>query len=606
LWRVDKYVRKSLSLLFSVALLAASLNALSSTSALAETSLTTCTDLNSLKTIVLKANQNTCKPLFATAIWRIQQSDSPAHSGAGYATIRICSSQNPVFSYQYIKKSCPKYQVTTDYWRSITAPTKPLIASTTANGYDGATITLSNTFQATDAPIAFYLVTNMKTGQVNKISPNNTGQLSLSGLNPLTSYTFQIAAVSADGTSLSSAITQEIRTEAVPVVSAAPTVAPLAAPAFTLSSTAETKTVNSALTGYTISSTGGAIASFGISPGAPAGTTFNTATGLLTGTPTATQSPTAYTITATNASGTATRAFTLTVSAALATPAFTLTSSAETRTVNTAATGFTISSTGGAIASFAINATPPGMSFSTSTGALTGTPTSVAAATTYTVTATNATGTATRTFIFTVTANVYMLGDTGPGGGKIFYIADTPFACGPTRAATCSYLEVTPVPGSGNPIRKWANVSALVNNASSPETATATSIGWGYRNTRAIILQGNSDTATSAAALADSYTVTVSSVIYDDWYLPSKDELNQMCKWERGITGTDLTTLTTVCAGGAHNTGVGAAGFGFVDGNYWSSSEKDAGQAWYQWYGTGEIGGTDKANGLIVRPIRAF
>ena len=87
---------------------------------------------------------------------------------------------------------------------------------------------------------------------------------------------------------------------------------------------------------------------------------------------------------------------------ALAAPAFTLSSSSETRTVNTAATGFTISSTGGAIASFAISATPAGMSFSTSTGALTGTPTTVAGATTYTITATNATGSTTQTFTLTV------------------------------------------------------------------------------------------------------------------------------------------------------------------------------------------------------------
>ena len=598
-------MRKFLSLLFSGALLAASLTALSSTSALAETSLITCTDLTTQKTIVLKANQQSCKPLHAPAIWHIQQSDTSVHSGAGYATIRICSSQNPVFTYQYIKKTCPNYQVTTDYWRAVGPLEIPIIATISARGYDSAAFALTATNQATDAPIAYYLVTNIKTGQIDKVLPSNSGELSLSNLSPLTSYTFTIAAVSVDGISRTSLITPVITTGAVPVVIVAPAAAPLAAPAFTLSSTAETNTVNNAITGYTISSTGSTIASYAIAPAAPAGTTFNTATGLLTGTPTATQSPTAYTITATNASGSATQAFTLTVSAALAGPAFTLTSSAETRTVNTAATGFTISSTGGAIASFAINATPPGMSFSTSTGALTGTPTSVAAATTYTVTATNATGTATRTFIFTVTANVYMLGDTGPGGGKIFYIADTPFACGPTRAATCSYLEVTPVPGSGNPIRKWANVSALVNNASSPETATATSIGWGYRNTRAIILQGNSDSATSAAALADSYAVTVSSVIYDDWYLPSKDELNQMCKWERGVTGDALTNLTTLCTSGTHNTGSGAAGF--IDGNYWSSSEKDAGQAWYQWFGSGTaLGGTDKLNVLIVRPVRAF
>ena len=89
--------------------------------------------------------------------------------------------------------------------------------------------------------------------------------------------------------------------------------------------------------------------------------------------------------------------------AALAAPAFTLSSTTETRTVNTAATGFTINSTGGAIASFAINATPPGMSFNTTTGALTGTPNTVAAATNYTITATNASGNTTRTFTLTVT-----------------------------------------------------------------------------------------------------------------------------------------------------------------------------------------------------------
>jgi hypothetical protein len=88
----------------------------------------------------------------------------------------------------------------------------------------------------------------------------------------------------------------------------------------------------------------------------------------------------------------------------LTAPAFTLSSSSETRTVNTAATGFTASSTGGAIASFSINATPPGMSFNTTTGALTGTPNTVASATDYTITATNASGTATRTFALTVTA----------------------------------------------------------------------------------------------------------------------------------------------------------------------------------------------------------
>jgi hypothetical protein len=85
-------------------------------------------------------------------------------------------------------------------------------------------------------------------------------------------------------------------------------------------------------------------------------------------------------------------------------PAFTLSASSESRTVNTAATGFVVNSTGGAIESFAINQTPPGMTFNTSTGTLTGTPNTVAATTAYTITATNLSGSTTQTFALTVTA----------------------------------------------------------------------------------------------------------------------------------------------------------------------------------------------------------
>ena len=73
--------------------------------------------------------------------------------------------------------------------------------------------------------------------------------------------------------------------------------------------------MNSAITGYTISSTGGTITSYAITPSAPAGLTFNTATGLLSGTPTGVAGATAFTITGTNGAGSTTATFTLTVTA---------------------------------------------------------------------------------------------------------------------------------------------------------------------------------------------------------------------------------------------------------------------------------------------------
>jgi hypothetical protein len=203
-------------------------------------------------------------------------------------------------------------------------------------------------------------------------------------------------------TNSSTAFTDSSGTQTVTNTGVTFTTAELAAPAFTLSSSTETRTVNTAATGFTINSTGGAIASFAISA-TPPGMSFNTTTGSLTGTPNTVATATNYTITATNASGNATRTFTLTVT--VAAPAFTLSSSSESKTVNTAITGYTITSTGGTIASYAISpAAPAGLTFNTTTGLLTGTPTEVAAATAYTITATNATSSTTQTFTLTVTA----------------------------------------------------------------------------------------------------------------------------------------------------------------------------------------------------------
>jgi hypothetical protein len=349
----------------------------------------------------------------------------------------------------------------------------------------------------------------------------------------------------------------------------------LAMPAFTLSSSSETRTVNTAATGFTINSTGGAIASFGINA-TPAGMSFNTITGAFTGTPTTVAAATDYTVTATNASGSATRAFTFTVS--VAAPAFTLSSSSETRTVNTTATGFTINSTGGAIASFGINATPAGMSFNISTGALTGTPTTVASSTVYTITANNASGSATQTFTLTVSAAavIYNVGDTGPGGGKIFYKAATPFACGPTLNLTCTYLEAAPPTGGviDNAGRAWSTGG---NQTVSVSGAYDVAIGTGYKNSLAIAAQSGNVAASSAAVQARAYAGGSKT----DWYLPSKDEL------------TELWTLKNT-VGGFENT------------NYWSSSEFDPTNGWRRAFQGSSQSGGGKNNAFYYRPIRAF
>jgi hypothetical protein len=162
---------------------------------------------------------------------------------------------------------------------------------------------------------------------------------------------------------------------------------------------------------------------------------------------------------------------TMTLTLSVAAPAFTLSSSSETRTVNTAATGFTINSTGGAIASFEISATPAGMSFNTSTGALTGTPTTVASATSYTVTATNATGSTTQTFTLTVSRATQAT------------LSITTLTTSTKAYPYSQALSITTSGGSGSGTTTFAIASGgsasgcALSNSTATATITATTVG---------------------------------------------------------------------------------------------------------------------------------
>ena len=297
-------------------------------------------------------------------------------------------------------------------------------------------------------------------------------------------------------------------------------------------------------------------------------------------------------------------------------PSFTLSRTAETIYARTTPIiGYTITSSGGTITSYSISpAAPAGLTFNPSTGILSGTPLETRTTTLYTITGSNSSGSATETFILRVAGSI---GDLGPGGGTIFYVVTTPFPCGPLRLDSCVYLEAAPAfwnygfddDNPAEPRRTWANVtyeSTTVNNASPPQTATATAIGWGYWNTRAIVLQGNTSTSTSAAALADAYESSNNGTDFTDWYLPSQDELNQMCKW---VKNQAWTSDATTCASSQFlNTGPGAEGFS-DEHPYWSSSESlisDGDGAWEQSFFDGIQGNNLKDERYFVRPVRAF
>jgi hypothetical protein len=203
-----------------------------------------------------------------------------------------------------------------------------------------------------------------------------------------------------------------------------------------------------------------------------------------------------------------------------------------------------------------------------------------------------------------VTTPVYTVGSTGPGGGKVFYVALTPFACGPTLTATCSYLEAAPTTGAIN----WTDAgyawSGNTNTAIGDADTRRTAVGTGYANTLAIVNQvDGGNNAERAGTISRAYRGPNS---LSDWYLPSQGELNQMCKWQRGQAWTSDATLCNNT--GANNSGSGAAGF--TSNIYWSSTEHSNNNASVQNFsdviGAGIQSNVDKTTESRVRPIRAF
>ena len=168
--------------------------------------------------------------------------------------------------------------------------------------------------------------------------------------------------------------------------------------------------------------------------------------------------------------------------------------------------------------------------------------------------------------------SAYSVGDVGPGGGVVFYVASRPFPCGPDLATTCRFLEAAPV--EGDAVRVWAEENAI---SSDVPGADGTAIGTGWSNTIAIITQGNTDPDVSAAAYADAYEHNG----YSDWYLPSKDEIFELYEY--------MERTSTI-----------------PQRDYWSSTEYVLNSVWTQHAGTGPQYRRMKFNTIYARPVRSF
>jgi hypothetical protein len=160
-------------------------------------------------------------------------------------------------------------------------------------------------------------------------------------------------------------------------------------------------------------------------------------------------------------------------------------------------------------------------------------------------------------------ARVYNIGDIGPGGGLVFLISG-----GLTYEMARKDWDVIESTGIA-----WCDDTTN-------SVTTGTAVGDGSANTTAMLALPCTSGAAVAARAYPGGGLT-------DWFLPSKDELNEMWLYSQD---------------GGFNT----ATYGFASGIYWSSSQNAASNAWSQYLDDGYQDYDSKGKSLRVRPVRAF
>jgi hypothetical protein len=143
------------------------------------------------------------------------------------------------------------------------------------------------------------------------------------------------------------------------------------------------------------------------------------------------------------------------------------------------------------------------------------------------------------------------------GGGIVFYVDGT----GEHGLGAATSDQSTSC--------QWGCAGTLIS------AAEDTAIGVGQANTTAIV------STCTASGIAAKICNTLSLNGYDDWFLPSKLELDLLYQ-QRAVIG------------------------GFTIYGYWSSSQHGSGTAWVQYFNDGTKATTNKSDGYRVRAIRAI
>lgn len=200
----------------------------------------------------------------------------------------------------------------------------------------------------------------------------------------------------------------------------------------------------------------------------------------------------------------------------------------------------------------------------------------------------------------------FVLGETGPGGGTVFYVNQSGFPCGETLSDTCKYLEYAPAlwasgfPEWTTPTASggWSDHYALNNGAVDPPIpmvtnctkiiSGSTAIGASLQNTIAL--------ATCAPENAAEHVRAYRGGGYSDWAIPTRLELSAMNSYRKSVYPSWQSVNDAV------NGGISS-----IDA-FWSSSGTGNGFSfeYLNRDSRGPLGPTNVAFQLLIKPVRAF
>jgi hypothetical protein len=379
--------------------------------------------------------------------------------------------------------------------------------------------------------------------------------------------------------------------------------------------TAQNLTVGTAMTSFSpLTASGGATPyTYSYTGTLPAGLSFNTSTGAVTGTPTATYA-TANLVFSVSDANNVVNSTTSTVSFTVVVPhiSATATTTAQSLTVGTAMASFTPLTASGGTTPYTYSYTgtlPAGLSFNTSTGNVTGTPnaTYATASLIFSVKdANNVVASTTSHVFFTVVDGAVVvarnLNDTGVTANQCYQAgSDTLVACGSAGALALNNAQDGMAGRDANPATN-SNTDGKLGFSFTSVTGgcvqdNVTGLMWEVKTADSGLRDWNktyTNIGDSSAGDASAYPAAVNATNlcgFNDWRLPTADELQSIVDYSVAYPGPTID----------------ASWFPHTKGNWFWSASLDVGDfngAWYANFNRGGASNANRGNVAFVRLVR--